>query len=94
MFYHYFSYSTLEVLSTIEEISGALYIQGFTESTFPYLRNLRIVGSDDSEQAISVQAGATCDGKISIALIVNIIIASVVVDLYCGMYGFATVIKI
>ena len=68
MFYNYFSYSTLEVLSTIEEISGALYIHDFTESTFPYLRNLRIVGSDDSQQAISLQAGETCDGKISIAL--------------------------
>ena len=63
----YFSYSTLEVLSTIEEISGALYIQRYPESTFPYLRNLRIVGSDDSQQAVPQPAGATCEGKISIA---------------------------
>lgn len=58
-----FSYSTLEVLSTIEEISGPLIIQSYPESTFPYLRNLRIVGS--TGQAISVVAGQICDGIIA-----------------------------
>ena len=39
------SLSRLELLSTITEIRGYLRIQGWGEETFPYLRNLRRIGS-------------------------------------------------
>ena len=39
------SLSRLELLSTITEIRGYLRIQGWQHQTFPYLRNLRRIGS-------------------------------------------------
>ena len=39
------SVSRLELLSTITEIRGHLRIQGWQDQTFPYLRNLRRIGS-------------------------------------------------
>ena len=39
------SLSRLELLSTITEIRGYLRIDGWRQQTFPYLRNLRRVGS-------------------------------------------------
>jgi hypothetical protein len=35
----------LEALSTIEEIRGTLSVENYTGTTFPYLRNLKVVGS-------------------------------------------------
>lgn len=47
-FFHTYSYSQLEDLSTIEEIRGMLSIQDYPEEAFPYLRNLKIVGTFDN----------------------------------------------
>ena len=52
------SYSRLEILSTIEEIRGPLYIVGYPESTFPYLRNLRVIGSDDTNDTLFTHCGS------------------------------------
>lgn len=41
-----FSHDNLEVLSTIQEINGPLRIQGWDGQSFPYLRNLRVVGDN------------------------------------------------
>ena len=45
--------SALEVLSTIREIRGALRIEGYLGANFPFLRNLRMVGSNTSEDLIN-----------------------------------------
>ena len=47
----YYSYSRLEVLSTIKEIRGLLSIQGYPEASLPYLRNLRVLGSPDTPKS-------------------------------------------
>ena len=45
------SYSDFEVLSTITEIRGHLVIQELKNDTtsFPHLRNLRIIGSNNTQ---------------------------------------------
>ena len=47
------SYSRLEILSTIEEIRGPLRIERFPSPTFPYLRNLKRIGSPDTEMSVT-----------------------------------------
>ena len=37
------------MLRTIEEIRGSLTIEFFEESTFPFLSNLKVIGSDPSK---------------------------------------------
>ena len=45
-------YSPLDKLSTIREITGSLSIELFPKTSFPYLSNLEIIGSDFSEVGI------------------------------------------
>ena len=51
-----YSNSQLELLSTIQEIRGPLRIQGWVGVSFPYLKNLRLVGDTDNTLPI------TCGG--------------------------------
>ena len=53
------SLPALEVLSTIQEIRGALQIIGYPGTTFPYLRNLRRVGSQNQDDLVD----ELCEGK-------------------------------
>ena len=49
------SHDNLELLSTIQEIRGPLRIQAWDGESFPYLRNLRVVG--DNATTITVGCG-------------------------------------
>ena len=43
------SYSDFEVLSTVTEIRGHLVILELANTSFPHLRNLRIIGSNNTQ---------------------------------------------
>ena len=53
------SYTQLEVLSTVVEIKEVLRIDRYPLITFPYLRNLRRVGTGDAFETINV---GSCGG--------------------------------
>ena len=56
------SLSRLELLSTITEIRGYLRIEGWEDQTFPYLRNLRRVGSPNgTAENIFCNDGQQCE---------------------------------
>lgn len=54
-----FSVSSLEILSTIQEIHGFLRIQDYEHESFPYLRNLRRIGSINSTDLYMLVCGFT-----------------------------------
>ena len=51
-----------EVLSGIQEIRGLLRIQGWEGVSFPYLRNLKIIGSQNGTK-FTTQCGTGMDRK-------------------------------
>jgi len=52
----YFSFSNLEVLSTIEEVYGPVRIQSLPSQVtdFPYLRNLRIIDTTNTSTPLEL----------------------------------------
>jgi len=59
----------LELLSTIQEIQGPLRIDGWTEETFPYLRNLRRIGHLNAT-TLTEFCGGECEfsGQVSVIM--------------------------
>ena len=62
------SLSRLELLSTITEIRGYLRIDGWRQQTFPYLRNLRRVGSPNGT---TISFGGGCPEDYSVSILRN-----------------------
>lgn len=61
------SFTSLELLSTIQEIRGPLRISGWMEERFPYLRNLRKIGHANGT-TLTVDCGGQCElsGQVSL----------------------------
>ena len=62
------SLSRLELLSTITEIRGYLRIDDWRQQTFPYLRNLRRVGSPNGT---TIRFGGGCPDDYSVSILRN-----------------------
>ena len=62
------SLSRLELLSTITEIRGYLRIDDWRQQTFPYLRNLRRVGSP---KCTTISFGGACSDDYSLSILRN-----------------------
>ena len=67
-----------ELLSDIQEIRGLLRIQGWDGVSFPYLRNLRIIGSQNGTK-FTTTCGTGADRKDS-----SVVWAKYYAMWYCG----------
>ena len=54
------SVDNLELLSTIQEIRGPLRIQFWDGESFPYLRNLRVIGAENATTINAPCSGVSC----------------------------------